>query len=430
MALSKSVKLLRNETDIFSEPGYDISLASSEIVAYHPLTSTSNQNNPITFFIQGNDTQYLDFSESSLYLRCKIVCSDPKHTAKDMAPTNNFLHSLFKEVIVHLNETQITPHNNAYGHKAYIETVLSYGSDYKKSQAQAAMFYREKDPTKVTDKGVVARIERTHGGQTFELMGRLHVDFFAQTRYLIPGIDVRIQLTRNIDEFTIMYWGTDSVKFPVTIEEAKFTVMKHSLLPSILMNQLKIWQSGHPACYPMRRGELKNYSIPTGSLQHVNENILSGLLPDRVVVGLVNSQSYHGNLKSTTYNFGDHDLSSIFLTVNSDHQAVYKYELDKVNSKILESFYGLFSGMGIAECDDGIDMGLDEYINGRQLYVFDLRNMRDDFPMPRHGNIKLELKFKNGTASVLTSVIYADYPSTMYIDKTKNIYFRNFEKSK
>jgi len=47
-----------------------------------------------------------------------------------------------------MNEVQITSHNNAYAHKAYIETLLSNGSDYKKSQAQAAMFYREKEPKK------------------------------------------------------------------------------------------------------------------------------------------------------------------------------------------------------------------------------------------------------------------------------------------
>jgi len=61
MAMPKSTKLLRSETDIFSEPGYDISIANSETVEYHPLTSTTNSSNPISFFIQGNDTQYNGF---------------------------------------------------------------------------------------------------------------------------------------------------------------------------------------------------------------------------------------------------------------------------------------------------------------------------------------------------------------------------------
>jgi len=431
MATPRSVNLLRSETDVFSEPSYDISLANSEIVEYHPLTNISNAANPISFYIQGNDTQYVDLSESRLYLRCKIVDDkDADITITTLAPANNFLHALFKEVIVSLNETQITPHTNSYGHKAYIETLLSYGSDFKKSQAQAAMFYREKDPRKNDDKVVVARIDRTKNSQSFELLGRLHVDFFGQTRFLIPGIDIRVQLTRSGDDVCLCYFGTDAKKFKVNIEEAKFVVQKHLLLPSILMNQIKILQQGHPVCYPMRRTELKNYSIPTGTLQHVNENLLNGLLPDRIVVGICESSSFHGNLKSVPFFYGDHGLVNITITVNTDHQSTFKYDVDAAQGKIIEAFYGMFSGMGIAEADDGIDLSLSEYQTGRQLYVFDLRHVRDDFPIPKHGNVKIELKFKTGTKSVLTTLVYAEFPSVLYIDKSRNVYFKDYQKQR
>jgi len=431
MATPRSVTLLRSETDVFSEPSYDISLANSEVVEYHPLTNISNPSNPISFYIQGNDTQYLDFSESRLYLRCKIVDeAGAATTATDLAPVNNFLHSLFKEVTVSLNETQITPHTNSYGHKAYIETLLSYGSDYKKSQAQAAMFYREKDGSKKDDKGVVSRIDLTKNSAVFELLGRLHVDFFGQNRFLIPGIDVRIQLTRNSNESCLIMFGKDATKFKVVVEEAKFMLQKHLLLPSILMNQIKILQQGHPVCYPMRRTELKNYSIPNGSIQHVNENLLNGLLPDRIVVGLCDSQAFHGTYKTNPYFYGDHGLRSITVTVNSDHQSTFKYEVDAKNGKIIEAFYGMFSGMGIAEADDGIDLTLAEYQHGKQLYVFDLRHVRDDFPIPKHGNIKVELKFAAGTKSVLNVLIYAEFPSVLYIDKSRNVYFKDYQKQR
>jgi len=266
-------------------------------------------------------THNSDLSESRLYLRCYIVDDkDADIAIITLAPANNFLHALFKEVIVSLDETQITPHTNPYGYKAYIETLSSYESDFKKSQSQAAMFYREKDPRKNDDKHVAARFDRTKTSQYFEPLGRLHVDFFGQTRFLIPGIDIQVQLTRSGDDVCLCYFGTDAKKLKVNIEEAKFVVQQHLLLPLTLMNQIKILQQGHPVCYPVRRTELKNYSIPIGTLQHINENLLNGLLPDRIVVGLCESSSFHGNLKSIPFFYGDHGLVNITITMKTDHQ--------------------------------------------------------------------------------------------------------------
>jgi len=132
-------------------------------------------------------------------------------------------------------------------------------------------------------------------------------------------------------DFSLIYFESDGAKFKVNIEEAKFITVKHTLRLSIFLNQLKIWQSGHPACYPMRRTELKNYSIPAGTIQHVNENLLSGLLPDRNVIGLVSSSSYHDELKSVAYDFDHNNLRNVQITVNSDQQTTLKYDVDVAN---------------------------------------------------------------------------------------------------
>ena len=47
--------------------------------------------------------------------------------------------------VFHLNETKIIPKSSLYQYQAYLETLLSYGTEYKKGQAEAAGFFRVKN---------------------------------------------------------------------------------------------------------------------------------------------------------------------------------------------------------------------------------------------------------------------------------------------
>ena len=63
--------------------------------------------------------------------------------ADDVRPVNLFLHSLFSEVDISLNDTQITSSNNTYPYRAYLETLFSYGPDAKASQLSSSMYYKD-----------------------------------------------------------------------------------------------------------------------------------------------------------------------------------------------------------------------------------------------------------------------------------------------
>ena len=56
---------------------------------------------------------------------------------------NNFLHSLFKQVDVILKEKQVTQATGTYSYHAYLEILLNCGPAAKKSQLNAAPFYKD-----------------------------------------------------------------------------------------------------------------------------------------------------------------------------------------------------------------------------------------------------------------------------------------------
>ena len=79
------------------------------------------------------------------YVRAKVVRGVGTDIADDapVAPVNNWLHSLFSQVDVHLNDTLVTPSSNTYPFRAYVETLLSYGAEAKKTQLSSQLWYKD-----------------------------------------------------------------------------------------------------------------------------------------------------------------------------------------------------------------------------------------------------------------------------------------------
>jgi len=429
------IDYLRGETDLFTEPGYDVTIQSTTNVEYHPLNSVTDRTAPISFFIQGNDVQYLDFAESKLYLRCKIqkengdaltAVVDP--AVITYAPINNFLHSIFDKVTVHLNEVEITSKGSHYPYRAYIESFLGYSRGYKKSIGEAAMLTKTDSETSTTDPGWVKRKDKVESSKEFEVAGKLHTELFTQPRFLIPGIDVRIQLHRASDAFCLQCVGSGAQNLKLVILEARLFVKKHTLLPSIQLAHLKNLEHGNPVVYPNRSIEVKSYTLPTDALQSTNENLITGHLPDRIVIGMVDSAAVHGSIKTNPLAFEHFDLSNINVKVNGENVTEHAVDLDVAGNRSVLAYLSLFENLGLTNCDSGVDIKLDEFKNGKVLHVFNLRQVRDTFCLPKFGNVAISLRFKVALPKSITILVYAEYESVMHINREKQIYFKDYTK--
>jgi len=79
-----------------------------------------------------------------LLVRAKIIQQDGNDIADatPVGPANLWLHSLFPQVDISLNGTQVTTWTNTYPYRAMIETLLSYSDDRKMSQ-HTSLFYED-----------------------------------------------------------------------------------------------------------------------------------------------------------------------------------------------------------------------------------------------------------------------------------------------
>ncbi|ELT93030.1 hypothetical protein CAPTEDRAFT_210574 [Capitella teleta] len=122
-----SCECLKSELDLFSMPPTQTSIIGGQWVEYQPLSSLSTAG-PIEFSISGSGDDYVDFSQSWLYVAAKVTKADDTNldATASIAPVNNWLHSLFSQIDLSLNDTLVTTSNNTYPYRAYIENLLTF----------------------------------------------------------------------------------------------------------------------------------------------------------------------------------------------------------------------------------------------------------------------------------------------------------------
>src|SRR6218665_4048887 len=140
----QSCECTKSELDLFAAPLTQTSIESGNYVEYN-LIATISQETPIEFSITGAGQDYLDLASTQLYVKAQIIKAnnDPIDNNNNVGPTNLFLHSLFSEVNITLNDTLVTSSNNTYAYRSYLETLLSYGEGAKTSQLTSALSYKD-----------------------------------------------------------------------------------------------------------------------------------------------------------------------------------------------------------------------------------------------------------------------------------------------
>ena len=133
MLIKNSSECSKSELDIFTIPPTQTSIEEGvwDTIQPHPNFRDSNT---IRFDIPKNDSKYIDLSETTLHLNLKISkISDKTGFTNDIkiAPVNNFMHSLFEQVQVKLNDKDVENTNKTYAYRAYFESLLCYGKEAK-----------------------------------------------------------------------------------------------------------------------------------------------------------------------------------------------------------------------------------------------------------------------------------------------------------
>ena len=414
----------KSELDIFATPPTQTSIESGSTLCFRPI-STLADTAPIEFLVTGSGDEYIDLAHTTLHIIAKVVPDTAVAagaTPPDIAPVNNWIHSLFSQVDVSLNQKCISPPSNNYAYRAYIENLLNYGDLAKSSHLTAGLWIGD-EAGKFDDrinKGHIKRKELAAGQAEIELYSNLHCDIFNINKFMLNGVDLGIKLIKNKNDFHLQ----GQVPCHVEIIEANLFVRKVKINPSILLAHARAL-SVTPAKYPINRVEIKTLTIGTGIQSKSIDNIFLGQIPKRCIVGMVDSQAFNGTLSKNPFNFRHFNYNYLALYVDSTQIPAKPLTPDFAKNKYIRSFYSLFEGSGIHFSDTGNGISYADYPNGNCLAVFDLTAdlscNESHWNIIKSGTLRAEIRFASALTSTITFIIFAEFDNVIEVDRNRNI---------
>ncbi|GFR19612.1 uncharacterized protein TNCT_375181 [Trichonephila clavata] len=369
----------KSELDLFVPEKIQLAINHSSFVEIHPVASISDSNT-IEFQITGLGDAYFDLTHTFLNVQAKILKSDGSaFTANDKCgPINYLLNTMFSECHISLNDRQISSESN-YAYKAYIQSTLFH------SEASQKNFLR--------------------------------ADLGTQPRLLISGTTIRVRLLKAKDEFTLL---AKSGNYRLQIENISLFIRKCDVSSSILVGHEKALEQSLVQM-PFTRIETKTFTLSSGLKSVIIPNAVNGILPSRMILGLVSNSAFNGDFQKNPFNFKNYNLSYISLSENGVQIPMSAYTPSCKNNLFARNYLSLFTDLA----QNNTNVTCEEYKNNTCLYVFDLTqdfSASDPFMnVARSGDISVHLKFDEDLET-LTLLVYMEMQSLIEIDKSRNVF--------
>jgi len=282
-----------------------------------------------------------------------------------------------------------------------------------------------------TNNGYKSRKSHIALSRPVEMIDKLKFDLASQNRYILNDTTVNITLTRSSDTFALFYKHSGTASDPVINPKVKFLeaslfVRKHVLYPSIVLAHQRLLESGHSAKYPIKRSEVKFFTIPSGNQSFIEENVFLGGIPSRIVVCLVSSRGFNGDYQVNPYLFTHHNLSYVSVTVNNVSIPIRGMNLDfsDTDSNYLLPYYLLFSSLGIAGQDESLDITRNTFSKNKCFFAFDINQTAFSDSMlqlEKNGSVRIELKFSKAVSEALNCLVYSEHQNVLELNRYRQV---------
>lgn len=414
--LKGSPECVKSELELFQMPSTQTVIQSGQWVEFHPLSNVFD-GGPVEFHISGSGDEFIDLSQTQLHVQAKILKSDNKPLTEDdkIGPVNLFLHSLFSQVDISLNDRIISNSSNTYPYRSYIETLLNHGYDSKTSQLTAEMYYKD------SEEGLKKRSDYFKLSSTVDMIGCIHSDLFHQNRLLLNMVDIKIKLIRSKPEFCLI--GNSGYK--VILDRISLLVRKVRVSPGVILGHAKALEKD-TAKYPINRVLCKVFSIPKGNMSLVQDNVFVGQIPKRLIIGCVENDAYHGTFNKNPFDFKHFNLNFIAVYVDGQPVPHNPLELNFSQKQYIRAYQNLFMSTEHMRSDQGNFISREDFCDGNTLFAYNLSADLCDgehFNLIKHSNLRIEMKFEKPLEETVCVIVFAEFENVIEINKSRDIIY-------
>ena len=130
----------------------------------------------------------------------------------------------------------------------------------------------------------------------------------------LNGVEMCVRFLRKNDAFCRMD-SSDDGKFSIKIKEATLIVRRAKVISGILLAHENAL-SRITGKYPITRVEVKSFTLHTGILGDLLDNVIVGQLPTRILICFVDNRAFNCSRKFNPFNFKHFNINYLSLYVD------------------------------------------------------------------------------------------------------------------
>ena len=202
-----------------------------------------------------------------------------------------------------------------------------------------------------------------------------------------------------------------------------FIYLHYNIAPHILEAHAKTIQN-YTIKFPVKHVEMKYFPKGASRSDLSEQNIVSGPLPTKIIIGLVNSEAFKGKITKNPFNFEPFGATSVVLRQNGLPIPYEELSLDYTHNRYQDGYFSLLQACGSIFSNNSPGISYENYKNGYTLYGFDLGVSKEDVchDLIREGKISLNIKLSAASTHGITIVVYLEYNNVIEIDKEGHVH--------
>lgn len=429
----KSSKTIVPELDLFSMPNTAVGVVASRYIEC-PLTNAISSTAGSTpgplewrYNLQKN---YLNLQRS--YLQFTIGIRDDKGKRITVASgqhlplafCNAIGKTLFRQFLVYVNGVLVEDSSPLYAWRSMIETELNHDSASKSTSLSLAGYAFDEKPSSATSPGHLRRQSWVQPDGDAQFAATLNLNLFNQSRLLLNYVDFKLIAYLNDPKFVIDSFELDgdTRNYRYEIVDIKLLLHEYELHDSASTAIEQMLKQNKALTYPLTNVEMRSFYVAPGRFDSPECRLLTSALPKRVIMCMVDSDSFLGNHRKTPFDFRHFDIKDAFLDCGGRSIPARPLNLNFEKNLYMPAYLNMLEGTGIARTTLSNGITREAFKNGFAFFVFEVSPSLDSdtFDLISLGTTSFNMSFNKAVpAGGIYCILHCEYDSVLTIDENR-----------
>lgn len=423
---------------LFQDPDVYTHLIEESFLEDHlPIgfSSSDDSKDPIKFYIRGTE-HWIDWTKSYIVIKGEFSGqkkdSNDNNRFKDISRLKNesgfsfcdsFFHSLFSSIQVKINDTLVTVNNDNYPYIAQIQNACNLSSDYQSTIGTVLGL----------GKTSTNRIKLLQDDNNITGILQIKSPMFMSLKNLYSFLNVDITMNRTTEQaFYLRATNSTDYKVQFKLKSIVFRVRKLRIQESY-NNTIEKWlTAGNQITYNWNDSRVLTKTYVGIGPDIIEDTLFHGVLPKRIIIGMVDSSAFRGDLTKDPFKFEPFNISEIGLFVNGQSFPLPMLSMDFTTKDTSEGYYCLMDSLhAINSPDPPLITKSDFDTGGYTLFGFNMspdqyHSLDSKNLFNRPASIRLHMKFRNHNPNAaMTLVIYYELYSSLSFNKLRQVTFHS-----